>query len=103
MNDLQLLFRMRGMSMRQLAAAIGEGYHQTQKTIKGVRRQRSIQAAVSAHLGLTVDECFGTRSSLHLKPLIDREINKKHEEYAEKLRAQYLPDTIAGAAKAVNG
>jgi len=101
MNDLQRLFKARGLSMRELAAAIGEGYHPTQKNVKGVRKQRHIQAAVAAYLGLTVDECFGPSAAIHLKQLITCEISKKRTEYEKKLKARYL--TVAGEQKAVNG
>lgn len=103
MNDLQRLFKARGISMRQLAAAIGEGYHPTQKNVKGVRKQRHIQAAVAAYLGLTPEQCFGPHAASYLKPLISCEINRKRVEYANKLKAQYLEPTIAADVKAVNG
>lgn len=103
MNDLQRLFKARGLSMRKLAAAIGEGYHPTQKNVLGVRKQRHIQNSVAAYLGLTVEQCFGPNAASYLKPLISCEINRKRVEYANKLKARYLDPTIAGESKTVNG
>ena len=104
MNDLQRLFKARGLSMQALADILGLDHHSVQKNVKGVRKNRPIQNAVASHLGLTVDQCFGPRSGRHLKPLIECEINKKRTEYEGKLKAKFLVSpTISARRKAVNG
>lgn len=104
MNDLQRLFKARGISMQALADALGLDHHSVQKNVKGVRRNRNIQEPIAAYLGLTVEQCFGPRSGRHLRPLIECEINKKRTEYEGKLKAKFLVSpTISARRKAVNG
>ncbi len=90
MNNLQRLFRARGISMQALADALGLDHHSVQKNVKGVRKNRPIQEAVAGYLGLTVEQCFGPRSSRYLRPLIESEINKKRTEYEGELKAKFL-------------
>lgn len=104
MNDLQRLFAARGISMQDLATAIGHGYHMVQKTVKGVRGHRHIQEAVAAYLGLSLEQCFGPRAARSLRPLIEREISKKRTAYERELKAKFLavPHTVAGKRGPVN-
>ncbi len=88
MNNLQRLFKARKISMRNLAEQLGQDMHSVQKTVKGTRQTPHIREAVAGFLGLTVDECFGTRSASLLRQLIAQEIKKRRGEYENKLKAQ---------------
>jgi hypothetical protein len=104
MNNLQRLFKARGISVVKLAAKLGLNYHSVQKTVKGVWSFYRIQAAVAGYLGLTVEQCFGPRSARYLQPLIECEINRKRTEYEGKLKAKFLDTpTVSRHRKAVNG
>lgn len=104
MNDLQRLFKARGISIQVLADALDLDYHSVQKNVKGVRKNRNIQEPIAAHLGLNVEQCFGPRSARSLRLLIECEINKKRTEYGNKLEAKFLVSpTISARRKAVNG
>lgn len=104
MNNLQRLFRARGISLVKLAPELDINYHSLQKTVKGVRSFRRAQAAVAGYLGLTVEQCFGPRSARYLQPLIECEINRKRTEYEEKLKGKFLNSpTVSRHRKAVNG
>ena len=97
MNDLQQLFRLRGISMQRLAKMIGLTMHPVQKTVKGVRPTLHIRQAIADHLGLTVGECFGPSSRRVLRQLIRHEIVKKREAYEQELKRKALGDhTLSG-------
>ena len=104
MNDLQRLFKARGVTMQALGALLGENWHAVQKVVKGTRPTPHIRAAVATFLGLTVEQCFGPRSARHLRPLIECEINRKRGEYERNLKAKFLTNhTVAARRKVVNG
>jgi len=104
MNDLQRLFKARGISMRALGETLSLNWHAVQKTVKGTRATAHIQAAVAAYLGLAVEQCFGPRAARHLRPLIECEINRKRGDYESKLKARFLNNhTVSARRKAVNG
>ena len=90
MNDLQQLFKLRGITMQQLADELGLTMHPVQKTVKGTRVTAHIRAAVAGYLGLTVGECFGTESRRALRKLIRQEIVKKREAYELELKRKAL-------------
>lgn len=103
MNDLQRLFKARGITMGVLAKALGLGEHMVQKNVLGVRKNRHIQEAVAAFVGMSLEQCFGPHASRHLRPLIECEISKKSSAYEGKLKAKYLAShTVAVKRKAVN-
>ena len=104
MNDLQRLFRLRKITMQQLADQLGMGMHMVQKTVKGVRHHTHIQEAVAGYLGMTVDQCFGLRASDFLRPLIALEIKKLRADYETKLKAKiYHTNSVSRLKKVVNG
>lgn len=104
MNDLQRLFKARGISMIALGKTLGINWHAVQKNAKGSRVTPYIREAIASYVGLTVEQCFGPRSGRHLKPLIECEINRKRTEYEGKLKAKFLVSpTISARRKAVNG
>ncbi len=103
MNDLQQLFKLRGISMQQLADELGLTMHPVQKTVKGTRATAHIRAAVAGFLGITVDECFGPSARRVLRKLIRQEIVKKREAYEQALNRKALGEpTLSGGQQAVN-
>ena len=104
MNDLQRLFKARGISMMALGELLGLNWHAVQKVVKGTRQTPHIREAVACHLGLAVDQTFGPRARRSLLPLIECEINRKRTEYERRLQSKYLINhTVAAGRKAVNG
>lgn len=104
MNDLQQLFKLRGISMQRLAKTIGLTMHPVQKTVKGTRSTLHIRQAIAEYLGLTVDECFGPSSRRVLRQLIRQEIVKKREAYELELKRKALGEpTLPGGQQTVNG
>ena len=104
MNDLQRLFKARKISMQKLGDQLGIGMHMVQKTVKGTRQTPHIQQAVAGFLGMTVDECFGTRSAFILRQLTNLEIKKRRGEYENKLKAKLFDShRISGMKRVVNG
>ncbi len=93
MNDLQQLFKLRGISMQRLADALGLTMHPVQKTVKGTRKTPHIRAAIAGYLRITVDECFGAASRRVLRKLIREEIVKKREAYEQALKRKALGDS----------
>jgi len=100
MNNLQKLIRLRGLTVKEVAAKIGFGYHNVQKIIKQatrptkdggvVRSNHDIESAVAKLLGLTHEQCWGSDSEAVLKRLIRHEIAAKASETANQLRQIYL-------------
>lgn len=103
MNDLQQLFKLRGISMQQLADALGITMHPVQKTVKGTRATAHIREAIAGYLGLTVDECFGPAARRVLRKLIRQEIVKKREAYELELKRKALGEpTLPAGQQSVN-
>lgn len=103
MNDLQRLYKARGISMIALGETLRINWHAVQKVVKGRRVTPYIREAIASSLGLTVEQCFGPRSGRYLRPLIECEINRKRAEYEGKLKAKFLVSpTISARRKAVN-
>jgi len=103
MNDLQRLFKLRDITMQELADQIGFSMHPVQKTVKGVRTTKHIQLKIADFIGLTVDECFGPASRKPLRLLITQEIKKKRGEFEKKLKIKILGEnTLSSAQRAVN-
>jgi transcriptional regulator with XRE-family HTH domain len=108
MNDLQKLFALRGITMAQLAAAIGEGYHPTQKTVKQarytdtrsgrayVRRNPRIREKIAAYLKLPYDQVWGPEAPEILQRILTIEIERQGQATAaasiSKLKSLYLRD-----------
>lgn len=90
MNDLQQLFKLRGISMQHLADEIELTMHPVQKTVKGTRVTPHIREAIAKYLGLKVDECFGPTARRFLRKLIRQEIVKKREAYELDLKRKTL-------------
>lgn len=100
MNSLQKLIQLRGLTVKDVAAQIGYGYHNVQKIVKRstrptkaggiVRTNYEIEAAVAKVLGLSHEQCWGDHSEAVLKRLIKQEIAARASETADKLREQYL-------------
>ena len=104
MNDLQQLFKLRGISMQQLADKLGFTMHPVQKTVKGTRKTAHIRAAVAGFLGISVDECFGPSSRRILRKMIQQEIVKKRDAYELALKRDVLGDSnLSSGPRAVNG
>ncbi len=101
MNNLQKLIKLRGLTIRCLADEISQGYHTTQKVIKGATYKRSdgslgvrknihVENGVARVLGLTHSEVWGKNANATLKRLIRKEISKQVKNQRQRLRAQYL-------------
>ncbi len=104
MNDLQQLFKLRGISMQQLADELGFTMHPVQKTVKGTRATPHIRAAVAGYLGISVSECFGPAPRRVLRKLIRQEIVKKREAYELDLKRKALGEpTLSLGQQSVNG
>lgn len=108
MNDLQRLFKARGITMQTLGRVLGLNWHAVQKNVKGTRQNQHIREAVAAFLGLTVAQVFGPRSAVHLRPLIEREIFRKRQEYERTLKVRFLDNhhnitTVPAGRRMVNG
>jgi transcriptional regulator with XRE-family HTH domain len=104
MNDLQRLFKARRLSMRELAARIGQDMHSVQKVVKGTRQTPHIKQAVAVFLGLSVDGCFGPQSALILRKLTNQELQKLRIDFESKLQTIFFDNPrISGRRKVVNG
>ncbi|WP_028319617.1 hypothetical protein [Desulfobulbus elongatus] len=103
MNDLQQLFRLRGISMEKLAEQLGFNTHSVQKTVKGVRETPHVRASIAEYLGLEVDDCFGSAAGKVLRRLIRQEILKKRAEYEQALTRKALGgSTLSSGQHTVN-
>ncbi|WP_028318935.1 hypothetical protein [Desulfobulbus elongatus] len=103
MNDLQHLFKLRGVLMRELAEQLGCNMHSVQKTVKGTRENRHIREGIAGYLGLRVDECFGPASRSPLRRLIKQEIVRKRKEYEQALKRKALGEpTLSSGQQTVN-
>lgn len=108
MNDLQKLFKLRGLSMQALAEAVGLGEHSVQKTVKGIRKPQHVRSAVAGYLGLEVDQAFGPGASLYLKRLIKEEIAQQAKNFEQTLKQKIhhirpVNPTLSEQRKASNG
>jgi len=103
MNDLQQLFKLRGVMMQQLADKLGFNMHSVQKTVRGTRVNPHVRAGIAVYLGLAVDECFGPTSRRVLRKLIRQEIVKKREAFEQALKRKALGDsTLSPGPQGVN-
>ncbi len=101
MNDLQKLIKLRGLTIQDIAEAIGHGYHITQKVIKGTQYKRKdgsfgtyssqeVQKAIASQLGLTHSMVWGPKSRLVLRRLIRQEIKDQGKLREKELQQQFL-------------
>lgn len=104
MNNLQKLLRLRGLTIKQIADEIGQGYHITQKVIKrstykrsdgsvAVRSSLPVETGVAILLGLSHEETWGDKSDVVLTKLIQKEIKKQAQQQEHKMRKQWLTHT----------
>lgn len=85
MNDLQQLLTVRDISLRDLAAAIGYGYHSVQKAVKGTRPNLLIMEAIAVYLDLSYDQVWGDQAPLTLRRLIRQELRNRQTSLAGSL------------------
>ncbi len=101
MNNLQKLIKLRGLTVRDVAREIDQGYHITQKVIKGATYQRAdgsrgvyssrtVEEKVAQILGLTRHEAWGANSSTILRRLILKEIKNQSRQREKDLQKQWL-------------
>ena len=97
MNNLQKLIRLRGLTVREVAARTGYGYHNVQKIIKRSTRVNDrpftnveIETAIAGIFGLTHKQCWGPQSDMILRRMINKEITTQVNKAASQLRQQYL-------------
>lgn len=89
MNDLQKYLELKGITVRELARAIGRGYHSTQKVVKGVRSTESTQAAIANNFGVSHENLWGKRRSQTIKGLVKDEIVRQESERTAELERLY--------------
>lgn len=106
LNNLQKLIKLRGLTIQGISREIGQGYHITQKVIKGTRYKRSdgsygvyssrpVEEGVAKVLGLEYDQVWGERADLFLLRLIKQEIKQQAELRHRAMQEQWLTtDTL---------
>lgn len=90
MNYLQQLIELRGMTVQDLATAIGLGYHCVQKTVKGHKHGVQTRNAIAAHLGLDPVKAWGRGYAIYLRRVVAIEANKVAQQKAEIARTEFL-------------
>ncbi len=101
MNDLQKLIKLKGLSIRDVSREINQGYHITQKVIKGatyrkrdgslvVRSSRNVEDGVAALLGLSHDQVWGPRASTYLRRHIRAEIKRQARRREQDMQEEWL-------------
>jgi hypothetical protein len=101
MNDLQKLIKLKGLSILDVSREINQGYHITQKVIKGVtykrkdgslvaRSSRGVQNGVADLLGLSRDQVWGPKSSSYLRRHIKAEIKRQARLKERDMEKEWL-------------
>lgn len=90
MNDLQKLLALRGITVTQLAAELGRGYHAVQKVVKGHHGTPAVRQAIAEHLGLHYYQVWGDEAHRTMQRLIRAEIDRRAESERVRLRARFL-------------
>lgn len=90
MNDIQKLLKLKGVSIRDLAALKKVGYHSLQKYIKGHRKTPSIRKVLASYLNIQPDALVGTKSRFIIRFLIEKEIEIRTQTINEELKKKYL-------------
>ena len=100
MNTLQKLIHLRGLTVHQLAAKIGRGYHSVQKVVKGHRPVQYIRKEIAEHLGLDPQQVWGVNSNRYLSSQIQQEIDRRAAVELRRLKERYLGNGDAAAKAA---
>ena len=90
MNYLQQLIELRGMTVQDLATAIGLGYHCVQKTVKGHKHGVVTRNAIAAYLGLDPVKAWGRGYAIYLRRMVAIEANLVADKRAEATRTEFL-------------
>jgi len=101
MNNLQKLLSLRGLTIARISNEIGQGYHITQKVIKGTRYKRKdgsfgiysslpVENGIAGLLGLSHSQVWGSKSNPVLRRLIKAEIARQVRQREREMRKQYL-------------
>jgi len=102
MNKLRTLLKLRGLTIRKVAALINRDYHMTQKVISGatykrgdgtraVYRSQPIENAVATLLGLSHADVWGESSDQRLEQVILTEIENFAHRQQQQLTERLLP------------
>ncbi len=95
LNNLQILLKLKKVTVRQIAHASGVGYHSLQKVVKGVRQTPSIRQTVASYFNVTPDAFWGPKSHAVIKYLMEQEIEHQASGRRDELRNLYLRNKAA--------
>lgn len=101
MNNLQKLIKLRGLTIQEISSEIGQGYHITQKVIKGTRYKRKdgsfgtyssrpVEDGVAQLLGLARSEVWGEKAHITLRRLIKQEIKSQAKQLEQDMHQNWL-------------